>query len=211
MAYDLEQQESIAALKAWFEANANWLLGIALLAVVLVGGNWAWRWYGQRESYAASALYEQYQMAVVAKDTNKARDLAAALLQQHASSAYATFAALAQARSSLDAGDNAAAMEQLRWVIDHSDNKELVALARVRLAGILLDQKAYDDGLALLEAEAPKAMAAEFSDRRGDLLFAQGKTEQARSAYAKALEQAGPQNPLRSLIQVKLDAIPVAG
>jgi len=207
MAYDLEQQESIAAVKDWFEKNANWLLGAALLAVAIVGGNWAWRWYVQRESYAASALYEQYQQAVVSKDTSKARDLASSLLQQHSSSIYSTFAALAQARASLDAGDSAAAKAQLHWVVDHSQNKELIALARVRLAGILLDEKAYDEGLALLDAEAPMAMAVEFSDRRGDLLFAQGKTEQARSAYAQALEQAGPQNPLRPLIQAKLDAI----
>ncbi|HXY22887.1 MAG TPA: tetratricopeptide repeat protein [Burkholderiaceae bacterium] len=207
MAYDAEQQESIAAVKDWFENNANWLLGAALLAVAIVGGNWAWRWYVQREAYAASALYEQYQQAVVAKDASKARDLASALLQQHPSNVYSTFAALAQARVSLDTGDNAAAKAQLHWVIDHSDNKELSALARVRLAGILLDEKAYDEGLALLDAEAPKAMAVEFSDRRGDLLLAQGKTAQARSAYAQALEQAGAQNPLRPIIQTKLDAI----
>jgi len=207
MAYDIEQQESIAALKDWFEKNANWLLGAALLAVAIVGGNWAWRWYVQRESYAASALYEQYQQAVVSKDANKARDLAGTLLQQHSSSIYSSLAALAQARTSLQASDNAAAKAQLHWVIDHSDNKELAALARVRLAGILLDEKAYDEGLALLDAEAPKAMAFEFSDRRGDLFFAQGKTAQARSAYAQALEEAGAQNPLRPLIQAKLDAI----
>ncbi|HXW65801.1 MAG TPA: tetratricopeptide repeat protein [Burkholderiaceae bacterium] len=207
MAYDIEQQESIAALKDWFEKNANWLLGAALLAVAIVGGNWAWRWYVQRESFAASALYEHYQQAVVSKDANKARDLAGTLLQQHSSSIYSSLAALAQARTSLEAGDNAAAKAQLHWVIDHSDNKELAALARVRLAGILLDEKAYDEGLALLDAKAPKAMAFEFSDRRGDLLFAQGKTAQARSAYAQALEEAGTQNPLRALIQAKLDAI----
>ncbi|SPE24475.1 conserved hypothetical protein [Burkholderiales bacterium] len=211
MAYDVEQQESIAELKAWFDKNANWLLGAALVALAVVGGNWGWRWYEQRESLAASALYDQYQQAVVAKDANKARELASALLQQHASSAYASFAALMQARASSDAGDSAAVKAQLQWVIDKSSNKELAALARVRLAGVLLDQKAYDEGLALLQADAPAAMAAEYADRRGDLLYAQGKTAEARSAYQKALEQAGAQSPLRPLIQVKLDALPAAG
>ena len=211
MAYDVEQQESIAALKSWFEANANWLLAVALVAAVIVAGNRAWHWYTARESYAAAALYEQYQQAVVTKDANKAREFAGALLEQHASSVYAAFAALAQARTSLDAGDVAAAKAQLHWVIDRSDNKELAALARVRLAGVLLDEKAYEEGLTLLEAETPKAMAAEFFDRRGDLLFAQGKTAQAREAYAKALEQAGAQSPLRPVIQAKFDAIAATG
>jgi len=211
MAYDVEQQETIAELKAWFDKNANWLLGAALLALAVVGGNWGWRWYEQREAYAASALYDQYQQAVVAKDASKARELASALLQQHASSAYAAFAALLQARASVEAGDGAAAKAQLQWVIDKSGNKELAGLARVRLAGVLLDEKAYDAGLALLQADVPAAMAAAYSDRRGDLLYAQGKMAEARGAYEKALSLAGAQSPLRSLIQAKLDALPAAG
>ena len=101
MAYDVEQQESISALKAWFEQYANWLIGVSLLALAVVAGNWGWRWYEQRESTAASILYEQYQQAVAAQDSSKARDLAGTLVQQHGSSAYAGLVALAQARASL--------------------------------------------------------------------------------------------------------------
>jgi predicted negative regulator of RcsB-dependent stress response len=211
MAYDLEQQETISAIKGWFEENANWLIGAMLLVVLAVGGNWGWRWYQRNEAAAASTLYDQFQQALVAKDAAKARELAGSLVQQHGSSAYASFAALAQARASLEAGDAGAAKAQLHWVIDKSGNAELQTLARVRLAGVLLDEKAYDEGLALLQADAPPAMAAEVSDRRGDLLFAQGKTADARSAYAKALEQAGAQSPLRPIIQSKLDSLPAAG
>jgi predicted negative regulator of RcsB-dependent stress response len=211
MAYDIEQQESLASMKAWFDANANWMIGILLVVTLGFTGNWAWRWYQTREGNAASALYDQYEQAVVAKDPGKARDAAAALTQQYPSSAYASFAALNQARVSLEAGDNAAAKAQLQWVVDKSGNKELQALARIRLAGVLLDEKSYDQGLAVLKDDVPAALAAEFSDRRGDLLFAQGKLTDARAAYAKALEQASAQNPLRQLIQSKLDALPTAG
>jgi predicted negative regulator of RcsB-dependent stress response len=210
MALDAEQEEQISAFKAWVEEYGNWIVGISLIVVALAAGNWGWRWYVQRDAAAAATLYEQYGEAVTAKDATKARDLAAALLQQHGSSAYASFTALTQARSSLDAGDIAAAKAQLHWVIDKSSSKELVTLARVRLAGLLLDEKAYDEGLALLQSEAPAALAAEVSDRRGDLLLAQGKAAEARSAYAKALEQAGAQNPLRSVIQSKFDALSAA-
>jgi len=211
MAYDVEQQESISALKAWFEQYANWLIGVSLLALAVVAGNWGWRWYEQRESTAASILYEQYQQAVAAQDSSKARDLAGTLVQRYGSSAYAVLVALAQARASLATGDSAAAKAQLHWVIDKSGNREWAALARLRLAGILLDEKAYEEALALLQADVPAAMAAEFSDRRGDLLLAQGKTAEARAAYAKALEQAGAQSQLRPMIQSKFDALPAAG
>ncbi len=211
MAYDVEQQESLVALRAWLERYGSWLIGAAMLAVAVSAGNWGWRWYVQREAAAAETAYEQYDQALSAKDNAKARDLAAALLQQHGSSAYAAFAALRQARVSLESGDRTAAKEQLRWVVEKSGNKELAALARVRLAGVLLDDKAYDEGLALLQAEVPAAMQAELADRRGDLLLAQGKIDEARGAYAKALELSGAQDPLRPLVQSKLDALAAAG
>jgi predicted negative regulator of RcsB-dependent stress response len=211
MAYDVEQQESISAMKAWFDRYGNWVVGASLLALALVAGNWSWRWYQGREAAAASALFEQYEAAVNAKEDAKARDLAGTLVQQYGSSAYAGLASLAQARRSLDAGDAAAAKAQLQWVIDKSGDREFAALARVRLAGILLDEKAYEPALALLAADPPKGMAAEYADRRGDILAAQGKNAEARAAYAKALEQAAAQDPLRALIQSKLDGLPAAG
>lgn len=211
MAYDIEEQESISAFKAWFEENANTLIVVILVAALAAAGSWGWRWYVHKEATASALLFDEYTQALDAKDANKARDLAASLMQQHGSSAYASFAALAQARENVDKGDATAAKAQLHFVIDKSSSAELAALARVRLAGILLDEKAYDEGLAVLAPEVPAALAAEVSDRRGDLLFAQGKTADARAAYAKALEEAGAQNPLRSLIQAKLDALPGAG
>ena len=211
MAYDIEQQESLSALRAWFEENANLLIGVLLVAVAAAAGSWGWRWYQQREATASALLFDQYEQALSAKDTAKARELAAALMQQHGSSAYAKFAALTQARAGIEAGDATAAKAQLQYVIDKSGDAELSVLARVRLAGVLLDEKAYDQGLALLPADAPAALAAVVSDRRGDLLLAQGKAAEARAAYAKALEQAGAQDPLRPMIQSKLDALPAAG
>jgi predicted negative regulator of RcsB-dependent stress response len=210
MAYDLEQQESISALKAWFDENANQLIGALLVLTVAIAGYQGWRWYQQREADTSAVLFEQYEQAVGAKDLKKARDVAGALMQDHAGSAYAALAALSQARASLEAADVPAAKAQLHFVIDRSGNTELATLARVRLAGILLDEKAYDEGLAVLAGDAPAALAAEVSDRRGDLLLAQGKTGDARAAYARALEQAAARSPLRPLIQSKLDALPPA-
>jgi predicted negative regulator of RcsB-dependent stress response len=84
-------------------------------------------------------------------------------------------------------------------------------LARVRLAGVLLDQQAHDEGLKLLAGAAPAGFEAEWADRRGDLLLAQGKPEEARAEYRTALEKAGKSAPLRRIIQIKLDALGGAG
>jgi len=92
-------------------------------------------------------------------------------------------------------------------VVDHGRNEEFIALARIRLAGVLLDEKAYDEGLKILAADFPEQFAALVADRKGDLLFAQNKTTEARAAFKLALDKTDIKNPARQLIQLKLDAL----
>jgi predicted negative regulator of RcsB-dependent stress response len=132
-------------------------------------------------------------------------------MEQHGSTVYAALVALRAAKSNLDASDRKAAKAQLTWVIEHASQKELALLARVRLAGLLLDEKAYDEALQVLKVDVPDAFATVFADRRGDVYAAMGKPAEARAAYTEALSKAGPQEPLRALIQLKLDALPAVG
>jgi predicted negative regulator of RcsB-dependent stress response len=207
MAFDIQEQESLAELKAFWEKSGSSVIAAIALASLVVAGISGWRWYERREAAEASVMYDDYEKAVEGKDAKGARERAAAIVSRHPSSIYATLSALSQARASFDAGDATAAKAQLRWVIDHSGQKESVAVARVRLAGVLLDEKAFDEALALLPAEAPAPFAAQIADRRGDILVAQGKVAAAREAYGKALASASAQDPMRAIIQAKLDAL----
>jgi predicted negative regulator of RcsB-dependent stress response len=120
---------------------------------------------------------------------------------------YAEMSALAAAKAAFDANDLKSAKAQLQWVMDHGKDEEYKAIARLRLAGILLDEKSYDEGLKLLSGEFPARFAGMVADRKGDLLVAQNKIAEARAAYKLALEKTEPNDPGRQLIQVKLDAI----
>jgi len=123
--------------------------------------------------------------------------------------AYAPMAALVAAKSSFDANDLKSAKAQLQWAAEHGSD-EFKAVAKVRLAGVLLDEKAYDQGLALLK-DAPAQYEALFADRRGDLLAAQDKRDEARTAYRRALEKLGAsEGGMRQIIQFKLDALGTA-
>jgi predicted negative regulator of RcsB-dependent stress response len=132
------------------------------------------------------------------------------IVDSYGRTVYAPLAALAAAKAAHDAGDLATAKKQLRWIVDQSHHPEFAGIARVRLAGVLLDEKAYDEALQVLAAEVEPAQRVAVADRRGDVLFAQGKFEEARKAYQQALELAEPGHPLRGLVQLKLDALPVA-
>jgi predicted negative regulator of RcsB-dependent stress response len=145
-----------------------------------------------------------------ARDIERIKRAATDLEDKYGRTAYGQMSALVASRVLYDAGDLAAAKSQLQWAIDHGD-EAYSHLARVRLAGVLLDEKAYDKGLALLKDEPPAAFVALYADRRGDLLAAQDKRDDARTAYRKALDKLGQDEPaMRQIIQFKLDALGTA-
>jgi predicted negative regulator of RcsB-dependent stress response len=122
--------------------------------------------------------------------------------------AYAQMTALAAAKALYMAGDEAGAKAQLQWTIDNAKDDEFKQIAKLRLASLLLDDKAYDQGLALLAEPQSDAFKGVVANGRGDLLAAQGKRDDARAAYKLALDSL-PQNDTseRQLIQFKLDAL----
>lgn len=207
MAYDLEEQEQLDTLKAWWKQYGNlitWLLIIVLSGYAAWTG---WKNYQNAQSSQASQLYDELQKSIVAKDNVKVQRAANDLIEKFTRTSYAPMAALSAAKSAFDSNDLKTAKSQLRWVVDHSSVVEYKALAQLRLAGIALDEKAYDEGLTLLSGEFPAELAGNVLDRKGDLYLAQNKVHEARVAYQASLEKIKDKNPGRKLIQIKLDAI----
>ena len=209
MAYDLQEQEQLATFKAWWDKYGNFILAVVTLALLAVAAWNGWRWYERREAAAASVVYEQVMKALAENNGARVKELTGTLIQNHGRTVFAAMAALHAAKVNHEANDLPAARSQLQWVIDKSGHEEFTLLARVRLAGVLLDEKNHDEALKVLAGEVPPAHQTAFADRRGDVLLAQGKPAEARSAWQQALDKADPQHPLRQLIQLKLDSVPV--
>ncbi|MEC5217665.1 putative negative regulator of RcsB-dependent stress response [Actimicrobium sp. GrIS 1.19] len=210
MAYDHAEQEQLASLTAWWKQYGNlvtWALTIALAGYAAWSG---WNYYQRTQSMQASQLYNELQNGVTAKDNAKVQRAASDMQERFARTGYAQMSGLVAAKSAFDAGDMKAAKAQLQWVIDKGADEEFKALAKIRLAGILLDEKAYDEGLKVLAGEFPAQFAVDVADRKGDLLMAQNKLPEARAAWQLALDKAEKKNPGRQLIQLKLDAIGAA-
>lgn len=210
MAYDLQEQEQLDELKAWWAKYGNLILTV--LTVVLLGfaALNGWRWYQRNQAADAAGVYAELERAIAAKEAERVTTLSATLTDKYGRTVYASMAALQAARWFADTGNTAAARTQLQWVVDHADRPEIGAIARVRLAGVLLDEKNYDEALKVLEGAAGDVQATAVLDRRGDVLFAQSKIDEARSAYREALAKASAEHPLRAIIQLKLDALPAA-
>ena len=208
-ALDLQEQEQIEALKAWWKDNRNGVLGTLLIVIVAVGGWRGWQYYQHKQADEAATLYRQFVEQLPSKDAKRINDAAAAVTDKFASTAYAAGAALMAAQVNEQGKDLARAKVQLQWVIDNAGEATMKDVARLRLAAIFLDEKNYADALKQLEAKHPASFDGLYADLRGDVLSAQGKTDEARSSYKLAYEKIGAQSMYRSLIQMKLDALGV--
>ncbi len=207
MAYDLQEQEQLEELKEWWTEYGNLvILGVALAALAIAGFQ-GWRYYRHSQSLAAVALYEQLEQAERAGDGTKARDIAGEIVAKYGSTPYGAFAALSAARVSFEGGDLAEAKSQLTWVVEHARRDELRDIARLRLAGVLLDEKNYGEALQLVETKPEDSMAGLYADLKGDILLAQGKSADARNAYQLALDRSEAGSPYRATLQLKLDSL----
>jgi predicted negative regulator of RcsB-dependent stress response len=203
MAYDHEEQEQLATLKAWWKQYGNLLTWLLIIVLAGYAGWTGWQQYQRSQAQ----LYEELQKAVSVKDNAKVQRAAADMTDKFSRTAYAQMSALAAAKAAFDASDLAATKKHLQWVIDNGRGDAYKAIAKIRLAGVLLDEKAYDQGLKILSSDFPAQFAGAAADRKGDILTAQNKIDEARSAYQLALDKTDQKNPGRQLIQLKLDAI----
>lgn len=209
MSYDLEEQEKLDLLKAWWARYS--MLIVTLVAVVLLasGSWWGWQAYQAYEAKQAMGYFEALDDAARLGGPDSAvriKAAAATLRSKYPESGYAARAALVAAQALQQQEDMQGAREQLSWLAQQSHHVSLQPVARLHLAALLLDQHEYDEALAQLE-DAPAAFAALFADRRGDIFQAKNQHEQARMAWQNAINNLPTDHTLTQIIQLKLDAL----
>lgn len=208
--YDLEEQESIEDLKAWWARWGTLVSWIAVAVAAVIVGVQGWRWWQANRAEEASALYFAVAEAGRGGDDAakaKAKDAMATLVDKYAGTSYAPRAALLYAKQLWNAGDKAGAKAQLSWIVDRASDDDLKQIARYRLAEVLLDEKNVDEALKVLDTKHSDAYAGLYADLRGDALAAAGRNDEARAAYEGALAKLDPKTPYRNFVRVKLDAL----
>jgi len=206
--YDLEEQEQIDALKAWWRQHGNLVIAIVVGVALAVSGVFGWRAYQASQAAQASAIFGDLRKAAGERDVKKVRDLAGAMLEQFPRSAYAPLAAFVSAKAHFESGDLKTARAQLEWVIEKARDPEYQSIARLRLANVLIDEKDYGGALKALEAKPEPSFEGRFAETRGDIYSAQGKRSEARAAYKSALESTRVRDAAsRELLQLKIDTL----
>lgn len=208
MALDLEEQEKVAELQAWWTQHGT-LITAVLVAAALAAAAWSgWHWYQRSQSVEASALYETLSKAVQDNDAKGVRDAAGSLVESYPRTLYASMGALLSARYHFDRNDLKTAKAQLEWVVERAPSDEFRDLARLRLGAVLLDEKAHDEALKVADAPHGAAFDAQFAALKGDVLVAKNDTAGAREAYRLALEKAGKEErAFRESVRVRLEGL----
>ncbi len=218
-AYDLEEQEQLDELKTWWKMYGNLVTGIVVAVALAVVAWQGWNWWQRQQAAQASVLFSGLQTAAAQKDSKRARELAGELVDKYASTAYAGMGALLAARVQVDAGDAKSARAQLSWAVDNAKDAGLRDLARLRLAAVMLDEKAYDEAARQLAAEPAVPFGPRFAEMRGDVFAAQAKPAEARAAYDDALskfealskdDEQRQRSGYKDILQAKRDALGVA-
>ncbi|GKT24300.1 tetratricopeptide repeat protein [Acidovorax sp. SUPP3334] len=206
---DLEEQEQLDQLKHFWNTWGTLITG---LLVLVFGAFAAWNGYQywqNRQAAQAAALSDAVETAAQAKDTARLEQAFGDLKSRYGSTTKAGQAGLLVAKSLAEAGNADGAKAALTWVSENASDEGYKALAKLRLAGLLMDQKAYDDALKQLSGSFPAEFDAVIADRKGDVLVLLDKKQEAIAEYQRAYKSLEEGIEYRRLVEVKLNALGV--
>jgi predicted negative regulator of RcsB-dependent stress response len=207
---DLEEQEQLERVKHFWRRYGNLITWTLALVMAGFAGWQGWQWWQRDQGAGAAALYDELERAVREADAARIERASSDLRQKFPRTAFAQQGALLAARAQFDAGQVEPAIGHLRWAAESATEAEYRVIARLRLAGVLIDQRKPDEAIKLLEGAQAPAFEALVQDRRGDAFFAQGKVEDAKAAWTRAWNAMGDQVEYRRLIEAKLTSIGAA-
>ncbi len=202
MASYANDEEQVEALKRWWQENGSSLLtGIGIVLVVLFGSR---QWQGAQlaKAEAASDLYEDVVQlalldqasALTAESMAQLESSYDELRNEFEDSIYARYGAMMMATVYVNQENYDQAATELNWIIDNPElgfmqkaEEELFLTARLRLARVKLAQGLAQEALTIVTEVEPGALAAGFAEVQGDAYLQLGQSEQARSAYERAI------------------------
>jgi predicted negative regulator of RcsB-dependent stress response len=207
--FDLEEQEQLDELKHFWREYGN-LITWALIVVFGAIAAWnGWNYWQNRQGAQASAMYDEVERAAVAGDTERVQRAFSDMQSRFGGTTFAQQAGLLTATLLADKGKPDAAKAALAWVAGKASDEGYQAVARLRLASVMMDAKQYDDALKQLSGTFPPEFEALAADRRGDIDNLQGKKAEAKAEYEKAYRGLDERSDYRKLVEVKLGALGV--
>jgi len=207
---DLQEQEQLDALKAFWKDYGNLITWVLVIALGAYGGWNLWNYWQRKQAQGASAMFDALDQAVQAGDVERTGRVFTDLKERFGRTAFAQQGGLEAAKLQFQKGQADAAKSSLSWVADNAVEDEYRTIARLRLAAMLAEAKQYDEALKQLDGAKADGFQALVADRRGDVLLAAGKKDEARAAYQSAWKTMDEKLDYRRLVEAKLTALGAA-
>jgi predicted negative regulator of RcsB-dependent stress response len=207
---DLDEQEQLDQLKAFWKQYGNLITWVLILALGGYAGWMGWNNWKREQAVKAGVLFEELEKAAQAGDLDKTARVFSDMKERFGGTGYAQQSALLTAKLQHDKGQADAARSTLGWAAENAGEDEYRTVARLRLAGLLLDDKKYDEALRQLDGASSKEFAGLVADRRGDVLLAQGKKDDAKAAYLQSWNALDETTEYRRIVEAKLASLGAA-
>ena len=219
MALHAAEEESIEALKKWWNENGK---SLAAAVILVFGGYTGWLlWENSTASQAARAsdLYEEILMLVLEpqgealseESSAQITGIAGELRADFSESIYAKYAALYAAQQAVENGDLAQAESDLQWILDNRQqgmfgelDEGLILTTSLRLGRVILAQGDAQRALTFINDIDPKTYEGGFAELRGDIYLSLDRLVDARDAYIAAQQAGSNSDGLR----MKLNNLP---
>ncbi len=206
---DLEEQEQLDELKHFWKTYGNLITWVLIAAFGTIAAYNGWQYWQRTQAVQASALFDEVERAAQAGDADRVNRAFNDIKDKFGRTVFAPQAGLMAAKVAIDKGNTDAAKAALAWVAEKASDEGYQAVARLRLASVLVEAKAYDEAMKHLNAAFPKEFEALAADRRGDIHNLQGRKDQAKAEYTKAFQGLDERSEYRRLVEVKLNAMGV--
>jgi predicted negative regulator of RcsB-dependent stress response len=189
MAYDLEEQEQLENVKAWWAQYGKWVSNLITLVLIAVCAWYGYKWWQSDQLQKAQLLNEKIDAALIAKQKNDVLGAAKELLEKYPKTEHAALGIL-KAVYSLKESDPAVVINMLEELVKKQQGP-YKTLVEYRLSGIFLEQNKIDQAQKYL-AQTPtnKTWAALFNERQADILIIKGDKQGAIKLYQNTLDYA---------------------
>lgn len=201
---DLDEQEQLATLKHFWDKYGRMVTAVLTVIALSYAGWTAWNIWQTGLEQKSAVRFDEMTRAVASGDIPKTDRVFADMKEQFGATSYTAQAALLDARMNYEKGNVEATKSALQWLVDSSAEAAYRDVARLRLGGVLIEAKQYDQAIKLLSSGISKPFTALAADRLGDAYSLQNKTEEAKAQYQKAYAGLPATDEYRKMIDVKL-------